>query len=522
MSLEFGKLDFAVSFNRLTAFPLDAKSYFESYAAAEAAAKTAQAAGSTETTYYFGQTVVVVEGTEANLYQIQPDGTLSSVGGDIAINSSVFETDEDGSLNLYGFADAVAGAQLVKGADGNLSWVLPDETTVEGLGTAVETLKSDVIDIREDITEITDSVSELESKVGDPANSELGTEATGLYAEIERLDNEKASLADINAAIAAADHLKRKIVDEYEDIQTYIDTYEDEDQYIFMVPNGLTDYDNKYAEYIVIDGVIEPVGTWEVDLDKYITEDELTSILTAYAKSVDIANEYVAKEEGKSLVSDDLIEKLENLESGENNFIKSVTSDFSVSNEGELSLNGSLLTEDQAERIDAIDLDENGQLVIQAAQVSNLSTWITENRDNVEGLISTAQVSKLDGIEEGAQKNLFQSVDANSFTITEDGVLTLNTIKVTQVEGLVNLSSKVSNLDIIINGDGTEANVGLVEEISVLKSTVGALDNTYVSINTFETLIGDIEELTNNNYNVVNEITALQEALRWNEINSTT
>nr|DAP41127.1 MAG TPA: hypothetical protein [Caudoviricetes sp.] len=30
MALDFGKLDFAVAFNRQTAFPLDAKSYFES------------------------------------------------------------------------------------------------------------------------------------------------------------------------------------------------------------------------------------------------------------------------------------------------------------------------------------------------------------------------------------------------------------------------------------------------------------------------------------------------------------
>ena len=38
MSMNFGVLDFAVGFNRLTAFPLDPKSYFESYDAAVAAA----------------------------------------------------------------------------------------------------------------------------------------------------------------------------------------------------------------------------------------------------------------------------------------------------------------------------------------------------------------------------------------------------------------------------------------------------------------------------------------------------
>ena len=76
MAMDFGKLDFAVSFNRLTAFPLDAKSYFESLESAQAAAATAEGAGSSNTTYYYGQQVAVVEGGVATLYVIQPDKTL--------------------------------------------------------------------------------------------------------------------------------------------------------------------------------------------------------------------------------------------------------------------------------------------------------------------------------------------------------------------------------------------------------------------------------------------------------------
>jgi hypothetical protein len=70
MSLDFGKLDFAVAFNRQTAFPLDAKSYFESLASAQAAAASAEAAGSKNTTYYYGETLAVVESGSATLYVI--------------------------------------------------------------------------------------------------------------------------------------------------------------------------------------------------------------------------------------------------------------------------------------------------------------------------------------------------------------------------------------------------------------------------------------------------------------------
>lgn len=144
MAMNFGTLDFAVAFNRQTAFPLDAKSYFESLELATAAAASAQEAGSSETTYYYGQTIAVVADSKATLYVIQPDKTLKEVGGNIAINENVFVKDSDGTLDLLGFADAVAGAQAVKGSDGKISWVKPDATTVEGLQTAVASLQATV------------------------------------------------------------------------------------------------------------------------------------------------------------------------------------------------------------------------------------------------------------------------------------------------------------------------------------------------------------------------------------------
>ena len=146
MAMNFGTLDFAVAFNRQTAFPLDAKSYFESLELATAAAASAQEAGSSETTYYYGQTIAVVADSKATLYVIQPDKTLKEVGGNIAINENVFVKDSDGTLDLLGFADAVGGAQLVKTGDGKISWVKPDTTTVEGLSTAIASLKTTVGD----------------------------------------------------------------------------------------------------------------------------------------------------------------------------------------------------------------------------------------------------------------------------------------------------------------------------------------------------------------------------------------
>lgn len=168
MAMTFGTLDFAVAFNRQTAFPLDAKSYFESLELATAAAASAQEAGSSETTYYFGQTIAVVEGGKATLYVIQPDKSLKEVGGNILINENVFAKDENGVLNLLGFADAVGGAQLVKTEDGKISWVKPDTTTVEGLSTAIESLKTVVGDDKGGLVkQVADNKAAIETLNGD-------------------------------------------------------------------------------------------------------------------------------------------------------------------------------------------------------------------------------------------------------------------------------------------------------------------------------------------------------------------
>lgn len=168
MAMTFGTLDFAVAFNRQTAFPLDAKSYFESLELATTAAASAQEAGSSETTYYFGQTIAVVDGGKATLYVIQPDKTLKEVGGNILINENVFAKDENGVLNLLGFADAVGGAQLVKTEDGKISWVKPDTTTVEGLSTAIESLKTVVGDDKGGLVkQVSDNKAAIDTLNGD-------------------------------------------------------------------------------------------------------------------------------------------------------------------------------------------------------------------------------------------------------------------------------------------------------------------------------------------------------------------
>ena len=73
-------VDLPVSFNPKTAFPLDARSIFGSFTEAQAAATQAENAGSSNTVYYYGQTLTVFENGIATFYIIQGDNTLREIG----------------------------------------------------------------------------------------------------------------------------------------------------------------------------------------------------------------------------------------------------------------------------------------------------------------------------------------------------------------------------------------------------------------------------------------------------------
>lgn len=288
MSMDFGVLDFAVGFNRLTAFPLDPKSYFESYDAAVAAAATAEPAGSTNTAYYYGNPVVVVENGKAKIYQIQPDKTLSGVGEEIVINENVFTKDADGKLSLYGFATAVAGAQLTVGTDGKLSWVKPDTTTVDGLSTKIATLET--------------NVGNLQTEIGKKANSKDVYNKTDIDGKLTTVAGEiakKANAADvytkdeadlaIDAAVAGASHLTRQIVTAQELTEFIANPATASDNVIYMQKFSSGEGKDNYKEYMRFgtegNYSIELIGDTSVDLTDYAKTADVNTTLESYAKT---------------------------------------------------------------------------------------------------------------------------------------------------------------------------------------------------------------------------------------------
>lgn len=104
---DFGKLNFSVSFNPTSAFPIDARCYFEGDTAltdATAAAAKAEEVGSTNTVYHYGMKLLVNQNGVYTWYEITPQKTLkeeaSGTGGGVDFTTDETLTLKDGVLKV--------------------------------------------------------------------------------------------------------------------------------------------------------------------------------------------------------------------------------------------------------------------------------------------------------------------------------------------------------------------------------------------------------------------------------------
>ena len=272
------KLNFSVPFAMTSALPLDWNSYFTSLSEAQAAAATADVAGSSTTAFYYGQQIMVVEGGVATLYVIQPDKTLKAAGSALTADGTSIAI-VDGQVQILGFAAAETGAQPRKKADGSIEWIKPDTTTVEGLQTAVEDLQTAVGNVY--------TKAEVDSKVAGVYHYK-GSVAT--YAELPSAD---VAAGDVyNVAAADAEH-DIKAGDNVAWTGTAWD-----------VLAGTVDLLG-YATSAALDGKVDKVEGKQLSTEDYTTEEKtkLSGIAEgAQVNAIDaVSSEFVINPDGKTL-----------------------------------------------------------------------------------------------------------------------------------------------------------------------------------------------------------------------------
>lgn len=298
-----------------------------------------------------------------------------------------------------------------------LGWYEPNTTTIDGIQNQITSIQDDITDINET----------LESKAN----------ANDVYTKLQ-----------VEEKIAAAAHLKRKEVESIEDID--VDA-PGADQYIYMVPSGLKEDDNKYYEYIVIElevydeetdskittKRIEKIGSWEVNLNDYAkTVDVNTALEGKVDKIVDARLMTIAEGIKLSSIVD---------------LIKSTDSNFTVDAQGQLKLNN-----------------------LSVAQVTNLAEQLNGKVDKQEGwsLLNPEQQTKLDSL-------LYISAIDESQLAVDNGKLSIQSISTTNISGL----------EALLND---KASVASVEAVSTLISSVADQLNSYKT--TTDARLNDLEE----------------------------
>ena len=293
-----------------------------------------------------------------------------------------------------------------------LGWYEPNPTTIEGINSTITALQENV--------------------------NTLSIKVDNTYTKLE-----------IEEKIAAAPHLKRKVVAQIEDIDL---NATDADEYIYMIPSGLEEDDNKYYEYIIIEtkvvddeGVetivkaVEKVGSWEVDLSDYAKVSDVN------AKA------------------------------------------------------------DQSE-VDGLKAVVYGYIDVDGTEIPGLNSLVSINKEAITTLIS--QVDAIDKTTVALTSNLKtinQTLDIlNARADKADGnIATLISRADKADEKLTALISRADKAD---------------EKIIVLENNFKALDQKYVSINNFNTIVGNMDQLLAQQINITDEIDKINKRLTWEMI----
>lgn len=288
------------SFARANGQPLDASEVYYSLDAAKAYAAGAQA--------YIGQKIVVIENGVVSHYSVEDtDGNLKELGAKPVADGTTVEIAADGKITLANISDKAQGTYNAVLVNGELTWVKPSSTTVEGLSDLITALTGRVDDAEKDI-------DDLQAAVGAAAKPESaegagdGVAATGLYKLIEDALAEAKQYADDHDDDTQYDDsdLKSRIAElekffataDGESLDAALDT-------LIEIQKEIAKDDASAASMLAsiqanaqaietLNGADTVTGS----VDKKI-KDAIEAIpdvdLSEYAKSADVANTYITK-----------------------------------------------------------------------------------------------------------------------------------------------------------------------------------------------------------------------------------
>ena len=429
---------------------------------------------------YAGQIVALATDAGVSVLVIKESASgfvTEPISAETAVDGEVITYNADKELTLVGFADAATGARLQKTATG-VEWVVPGS---DGTMTDAQVQQA-IKDLNRDVTNLGKDLDAVETIVGKESTGE-GVPSTGLIARVEALETQdgvltgeigtlKTSLSNVYTktetdsaiakAIAAVDHLSREIVEALPETAS--------ENVIYMVLRGDGTGQDVYNEYMYINGAWEIIGDTSVDLTGYaktedilvksvssdftVTGDGQLTFKTGAAPEIngsnisniaitnvvglqDALNSKVAAEEGKSLISETLITKVENLAE-----IKSVSGEFTLTN-GELSV--SAIAADKITDLPAALADIATLKGAQSSYVKSVSVNGTALELSAEqGVNIPVATDSVFGVVKSATGD-------NKVTVAADGIMSVASVNITSL-------SQNEGEWLEINGGGADLN----------------------------------------------------------------
>lgn len=338
---------------------------------------------------------------------LRSDGTWAEVVTESIETDNVTLENVDGVLSIVGFKEAPEGAQPIKNEDGSLSWVKPDLTAVETLQEDVENIKQ-VLNPTDGNNGLISDVEDLKESVGNTAEYDeagnLTAAATGLYAELDK----KAEAEETQAALDS----KANIAEVEEALELKANA------------SDVNDALNLKANASDIEEALK----LKANVADVYTKTEADSAIAAAIANVDH-------------LSREIVDILPDIEDANPNTIYMTPSGLQ---EDDNKYYEWILIDDVFEQVGSWEVDL--KVYAKAADVeAALNTKVDKDGDS--RLMTLSEGTKLEGIEENAEKNIINSVSADFEIISDDShdrELILKPIAISKVINLENkLNSKV-------------------------------------------------------------------------------
>lgn len=227
-------------------------------------------------------------------------GELEAIGGaKISADGKSIIVNGEGALELAGFADAAENAQPRKKADGTIEWIVPSTDTVDGLQTTVAGLQADIEKLEAIITPSEEGAIALDERV----------------AAIEEI---------LNPTVEEGEEPAPSLLSRIEGLEGGIETLNGDATVAGSIRAIVTGEIDAFAAKVSADGTVNTLK----ELIDYVAEHgpAVDKIIGDISELQGLVGKKVDAEEGKSLVSDALIAKLETLNSdAEANVIEAIT-----------------------------------------------------------------------------------------------------------------------------------------------------------------------------------------------------